>query len=256
MSRGLRAVTVGLLLAALLACESRGSPPARTLEAFRGPPSSFEANRGQTDPRVHFLARGSGHTVFLTASEAVFVLTEPDSTGLVLRMTFVGANSRPRVVGLEELPGKANYFVGRDSTQWHTNVPLYARVQYSRLYPGIDLRYAAEQRHLEYEFLVHAGADPTPIVLDWRGADSVVVDAGGDLVLHTAVGVARLQKPVISQDVGARHAVPRRKIAGGYVRTAAHQVRFEVAAHDASRPLVISGTVPLALLPTQLSVTR
>jgi hypothetical protein len=45
---------------------------------------------------------------------------------LVLRMTFAGANPRPRVTGREKLPGKANYFIGRDPLQWHRNVPLYA----------------------------------------------------------------------------------------------------------------------------------
>lgn len=37
-------------------------------------PLRFEANMGQTDPRVAFLARGSGYTVFLTADEAVMEL--------------------------------------------------------------------------------------------------------------------------------------------------------------------------------------
>jgi hypothetical protein len=37
-------------------------------------PLSFEANRGQTDPRVSFLSRGQGYTVFLTGREAVLTL--------------------------------------------------------------------------------------------------------------------------------------------------------------------------------------
>src|SRR6266851_2085844 len=38
----------------------------------------FEANRGQTDRQVDFIARGAGYTLFLTPSEAVFVLTKAD----------------------------------------------------------------------------------------------------------------------------------------------------------------------------------
>src|SRR5688572_24107820 len=34
-------------------------------------PLSFEENQGQTDSRVKFIARGSGYTLFLTATEAV-----------------------------------------------------------------------------------------------------------------------------------------------------------------------------------------
>ena len=37
-------------------------------------PINFEANRGQTDDRVKFVARGSGYTLFLTPDEAVIQL--------------------------------------------------------------------------------------------------------------------------------------------------------------------------------------
>jgi len=37
-------------------------------------PLSFEANQGQTDSRVRFLARGGGYTIFLTYDEAVLTL--------------------------------------------------------------------------------------------------------------------------------------------------------------------------------------
>src|SRR5439155_8476384 len=38
-------------------------------------PLHFEANRGQSAAQVKFLARGSGYTVFLTATEAVLALS-------------------------------------------------------------------------------------------------------------------------------------------------------------------------------------
>ncbi|MGB9485563.1 MAG: hypothetical protein WCD04_05565 [Terriglobia bacterium] len=37
-------------------------------------PLSFEANQGQPDARVRFLARGGGYTIFLTRDEAVLTL--------------------------------------------------------------------------------------------------------------------------------------------------------------------------------------
>src|SRR6516164_4753858 len=37
-------------------------------------PLSFEANNGQTDPRVKFLSRGRGYNLFLTSDEAVLTL--------------------------------------------------------------------------------------------------------------------------------------------------------------------------------------
>src|SRR5438132_10154071 len=54
---------------------------ARLAESYGKIPLSFEANRGQTDPRVKFLSRGSGYTLFLTGDEAVLSLRsqKPDA---------------------------------------------------------------------------------------------------------------------------------------------------------------------------------
>jgi hypothetical protein len=198
-------------------------------------PMSFEANRGQTDDQVQFLAHGQGYTLFLTAREAVFafrppaahrphpmllmprpgmVQDTPDTARAVVRMQLLEANPAPQGVGLEELPGKANYFRGNDPQQWRTNVPTYAKVKYAAVYPGVDLVYYGQSRQLEYDFVVAPGADPAVITLGFEGVDRVDVDAQGDLVLSTASGSLRFQKPVIYQEKdGRRHA-----IAGSYVR--------------------------------------
>jgi hypothetical protein len=247
--------------------QSTGTPrnelKARVATAYGHLPLHFEANQGQTDPQVRFLARGIGHTLFLTDREAVLVLMKTDARAkgtpeqragtmeLVLRMSCVGANPASRARGLEPLPGKANYFIGRDPAQWHTNVPLYAKVQYPEVYPGIELRYSGDQRQVQYHLVVAPGADPERIVLGWQGVDTLDVDPQGDLVLHTAWGAVRQAKPVIYQELdGARRA-----IAGGYARTGAHQASFVVAAYDASRPLVIAGAVPFAILPPTVAAT-
>ena len=180
----------------------------RISDAYGRLPSSFEANRGQTDSRVQFLSRGRGHTLFLTSTESVVVLMKSEGTALgtveptphgrrqqrdnvtqtVLRMTLVGANARARVAGRNGLPGKANYLTGNDPRQWHPNVPTYAKVQYQDLYPGIDLVYYGNHGQLEYDFVVRPGANPHTIRLDVQGADTLDVDARGDLVLQTAGG--------------------------------------------------------------------
>src|SRR5207248_10963825 len=45
------------------------SPPLAAV--YGNLPLAFEANQGQTDPQVDFLARGSGYTLAVTPSEAV-----------------------------------------------------------------------------------------------------------------------------------------------------------------------------------------
>jgi len=50
-----------------------GASPA-LVPSFGQLPLQFEANQGQTDAQVKFLARGRGYTMFLTPTEAVLVL--------------------------------------------------------------------------------------------------------------------------------------------------------------------------------------
>lgn len=111
----------------------RGLERPRIVDAYGRLPFAFEANRGQTDAAVTFLARGHGYTLLLTDNEAVFVLRHTT----VLRMKLIGVNPAPRVVGLEELPGKVNYFRGNDPTKWRTNIPTFAKVKYAQVYPGL-----------------------------------------------------------------------------------------------------------------------
>jgi hypothetical protein len=244
----------GTVQAPVTPAKSDATSRVQVSEAYGKLPLYFEANQGQTDEQVKFLARGGGNTLFLTPSEAVVVLTKREqparggfpgarlrpaqgrsATRTVLRMTFVGANPEPRLMGTEELAGKANYFIGNDPATWRTNVPTYAKVHYQGLYPGIDLIYYGNGHQLEYDFVVGSGADPDRILLDVQGAHKLELDAQGDLVLHTAAGVIRQRKPVIYQEVDGA----RREVAGGYVLKGAHRVGFHVAAYDTTRPLVI-----------------
>ena len=214
---------------------------ARVSESYGKLPLQFEANRGQTDKDVHFLSRGPGYSLYLTAGEAVLVLSKPavDAKRVALRMSLVGAARAYAVSGIDELPGKANYFIGKDPAKWRRNVPTYARVRYREVYPGIDLIYYGNQRQLEYDFVLAPGADPKKIVLGFKGADKLEIDAQGELVLHAPGEDIRQHKPVIYQEIDG----VRRDIAGGYVRKGANRVGFKVAAYDTTRPLVIDPVV-------------
>jgi hypothetical protein len=249
---------------------------ARLLETYGKLPLSFEINQGQTDARVKFLSHGHGYSLFLTASEAVLTLRKntqqskagsgqaarrlptrdawllpatfragragqhaPRTIDAVLRMRLVSANVKAKVTGLDELLGKSNYLIGNDPKKWRTNVPNYAKVKYANVYPGIDLVYHGSQGQLEYDLQVAPGADPRKIALRFAGADSVNVDAKGELILHTAGGEIRSHPPIIYQEVNGR----RKIIAGSYMRMNPQQVGFSVAAYDPARPLIIDPVV-------------
>jgi len=225
-----------------ISCAAAAAPAdARVSEAYGRLPLHFEANRGQTNRDVRFLSHGPGYDLYLTANEVVLVLTRArpgvgaPAKPVALRMSLVGGAPRPLVSGLEELPGKANYFIGKDPAKWRSNVPTYAKVHYREVYPGIDLLYYGNQRQLEYDFVLAPGADPKKIVLGFKGARRLEIDAQGELVLHTAGGALRHRKPAIYQEIDG----VRSEIEGGYVLKGAKRVGFQVAGYDTHRPLII-----------------
>jgi Beta-propeller repeat len=209
-------------------------------------PLSFEPNRGQTDARVKFLARGRGYRLFLTHREAVLDLHVSSQTtgartaqgkarGTVLRMGLVGANPRPTVLGTGRLLGRVNYLLGADARRWRVGIPTFSKVRYEGVYPGIDLAYYGRQGRLEYDFVVGPGADPNAIALRFAGAEHLHLTSRGDLLLRLDAGELRLQKPRIYQEL----AGVRRDVRGGYVRKGAREIGFDLGSYDASRPLVI-----------------
>ena len=219
------------------------APTGRIRHALAGLPLSFEPNLGQADPRVKFLSRGRGYTLFLTKDQAVLETQESGEEGrlwsvargpllsdrnskfetrnsaalrapnsnpespLVLRLRLLGANAGAKVTGHDELPGKSNYFIGKDPTKWHTHIPTYGRVRFASIYPGVDLVYYGEQNgQLEYDFVLAPGADPKRISLA-IGAEAEIggklkalrIASNGDLVVHLPGGELRLRRPVVYQ---------------------------------------------------------
>jgi Bacterial Ig-like domain (group 3)/Cep192 domain 4 len=220
-------------------------------------PLFFEANQGQTDGRVRFLARSGGYTLFLTPTETVLAESsnvDEDGRGrfvkaanatksrAVLRMKLAGANPAPMLTGVDELPGKVNYLIGNDPHAWHTGVPLYSQVRSEQVYPGIDLVFHGDDRQLEYDFVVAPGADPNRVALHITGAKRIDLNPQGDLVLHAPDSEVLMRRPVIYQTIAGE----RRPVAGNFVLRATKEVGFQIASYDRSQPLVIDPTISYA----------
>src|SRR5712692_10957624 len=244
------------------------SPAAKqkVAEEYGKLPLSFEANHGQTDPKVKFLSRGPGYKLFLLPHEAVLMLQKerhakpakrlgalpgfpetPEreaSPPEIIRMSLLGAAANAVVTGVEQMPGKSNYFIGNDPSLWRTNVPNYARVRYQGVYPGIDLVYHGSRQQLEYDFIVAPGADPRQIRLGLKGTKKLELTPEGDLLLGTSGESARLHKPVIYQELeGRRHPVD-----GRFVLVAKNTVKFSIGKYDRSQPLIIDPVLAYSTL--------
>ena len=221
---------------------------ARVRANLEASPLAFEANQGQTDPQVKYMARGSGYTVFLTANDTVFALhsssqaaTQKNRTAAI-HMHLVGGNPQSQITAGSQLQGRSNYFIGNDPSQWHANVAQYARISYRDAYPGVNLAFYGKQKQLEFDFIVAPGASPAPIRLGVSGANRIATDDSGNLILTSSAGDVLLHKPVAYQQKdGARQPVDAR-----FVLQAHNLVSFELGNYDRSRELVIDPSVSYA----------
>ncbi len=244
----------------------------RVLAAYGNQPMAFEANQGQTDARVKYLARGQGYTLFLTSGEAVFSMTPKHKGSSLaealmhkrmgpskimkairqqqqrreshrnsvasLRMRMLGANPQPMVTAEDPQPGKKNYLIGRDPKNWHTDIPLYSQVLYRDMYPGVDMVFHGA-RQLEFDFVVNTGANPDPIQLGFSGAKRMRTEESGDLVLSSAAGELRVIHPVAFQEKnGARQPVNARFVVNGK-----NKVSLALGPYDRTRQLVIDPAI-------------
>jgi len=245
-----------------LAAQERG----RVRESLGGLPLAFEANQGQTDPRVKYMARGNGYTVFLTANDTVFALQSGSqsaarSTGKhgfaqekatpaprtknvasAIRMYLVGGNARPEIAAGNQLPGVTNYYIGSDRSQWQEGVKQFAGVSYRDVYPGVNMAFHGEQRQLEFDFIVAAGASPAAIHLGFSGAHKIATDVSGNLLLSSAAGDVVMHKPVAYQEINGK----RQSIAAEFVQESNNRVAFALGSYDRNRELVIDPALSYA----------
>ncbi|MGI8854876.1 MAG: SBBP repeat-containing protein [Thermomicrobiales bacterium] len=206
--------------------------------AYMRLPLAFEANHGQADPAVRFLAHGPGYTLLCTPAAflALSPATAPASLPTALRFAFVGANPQPGIGGASPLPGIANYFIGSDPATWETNIPTSAEVRYTDLYPGIDLTiYGTQGGQWEYDVLVAPRANPDKFAITIGDGAGTRLDTDGALVIATPNGEVRQRAPVLYQDANGE----RRSVGGGYDLRADGTVGFRVGEYDRSLPLVI-----------------
>ncbi len=242
---------------------------------FDALPIRFDLNQGQLATPVRFLARGAGYDLFLTTSDAVLTLDGPclscaPTTRQIpstrgprphtlvsgppafprdrsarpmrqssVRLSLVGANPHPQIIGLDRLPGVSNYFLGNNPQHWRAQVPGFARVEYRAIYPGIDVIYYGRQGHLEDDYILAPGANPAHLRLRLGGARALTVDARGALLIQTAAGTLRQGVPQAYQDVAGQ----RRGVAAWYVTTGHGVVAIHIGPYDRSRPLIVDPTL-------------
>ena len=264
-----RAIRVGttlllltlLMLAVIASTElaSAGTPegfdqPTQTgLRALHTPPLAFVPNAGQLDPAVRYYGRVQGYSVYFSPHEVLLAfekraratttrvslppVAEP-SQGVTLALTFLGARPGVKPQGQGEEATKINVFRGSDPSKWQTGLPTYREIVYPELWPGVDLVFKRTDGRLKYEFLVHPGARTQSIQFAYRGSESLALDPAGNLLVHTALGILKDERPTSHQTIDGQQVSVETRFALASDRTDAYGFVLG-AGYDARYPLVI-----------------
>jgi len=91
---------------------------------LRSPAAQAETSARTADPKtesaLHLLPTAEQFKSSFASNPESRTPNPESQAPAVLRMKLVGANPHAKVSGLEELPGKSNYFIGNDPKKWRT----------------------------------------------------------------------------------------------------------------------------------------
>ncbi len=195
--------------------------------------SAFVENAGQYDPQVRFQAVGNGASLSLTENAMWLSLTRPSRAsvglgasrelfnrsaesaaaelrGVSLKVTFVGANPHPALVGFNRQDTLVSYLTGDAPSEWHIGVAAWAGVRYKDLYPGIDLEVSSENGQLMLRAAMAPDSDSSAVRLRLDGATGVQTDTD-HLLVGTTLGDLALPLLSVEQfDVSAEPCIYQR----------------------------------------------
>jgi gliding motility-associated-like protein len=89
-----------------------------------------------------------------------------------------------------------NYIKGNDPSRWKNGLTCHKKLVVENIYPSIDLVLYVTDNGLKYDLFLKDKADPKQIVIDYEGADSLSIDAQGNLQINTSLGTITEQMPV------------------------------------------------------------
>ncbi len=235
-------------LAAANAGQAAGGTPSDVLARLG---LQFEPNRGQVTggpeaDAVRFVSRGPGYQLFLAETEAMLALragTGHDAVRGSVRLRLSGANASPQIEAESPLAASVHYLVGADPASWQEQVPTYARVRYHEVYPNTDLVFYGNPQELEYDFVLSPGAEPSAIRLAFEGAETMALDAAGNLRLRLAGGEVVQRAPIAYQKSLEGH---QQQVAAAFVIDEDGTVGFRLGEWDRRRTLVIDPVLSFA----------
>ncbi|HXA00937.1 MAG TPA: hypothetical protein VNW99_03055, partial [Cytophagaceae bacterium] len=150
-------------------------------------------------------------------------------------VNFVNCNEQAPMSGLGLNHTTVNFLKGNPG-QFITDIRTFNKLQYTGLYPGIDLIYSSIGGQLKYDFIVKANADANLIRLKYNGVKDLTITSDGKLNVEIDWGILEDKKPYSYQLVNGKE----KEIDVKYFLVDKNTLGFKVMSdYDKTKDLVI-----------------
>ncbi len=215
-------------------------------------------NKGQWDSPVLFQSKSKKHTVWVQQHGFIYDIRDytklkeshinlnSGTDSLTYNSTIVAAHyvgSNTILTSEKELPthNSYNYFLGKNSSKWASDVHGFQKITLPNFYDGIDLKVFDNEEQFKTELWCSPGSNPNSIQIDYKGLKSIRIDEKGNLILTSSLGDIIEQKPTAYQLLNGKMS----EISCSY-RLENNRVSFQLGKYNPNATLVIDPVLVFA----------
>ena len=249
-----KAVWVALVFFPLLlgAKFSVNSPKQNTL-----PQLYFTPNVGQFGIENPSIAQAviPGGAVFITQNGIRIRMDHPDDIGNkhqahhykgkdtqfsvryhISDIIFAGGQSPSKIQFLDPAPFYENYFLGQDPENWKSAVQPISKVILENIYPRIDVAIYFNNQNLEFDWILHPGANPKLIALKLDQTNQWKI-LHKQIHIQNSVGAFIIQEPIATQKNPLQKK--SKPVNVSYSVDSLNLIRLNIAKYDPQQTLII-----------------
>ncbi len=187
--------------------------PKKSAQPLRTPvtPVTFIENKGQWEPGilykatstnvyVCFLKNGLSFTQFNDEREEEEENLNADSI-VVWNMKFISPSSALEVSAGKGNESKYSYLSGNDPGKWVIHPKEFLQINYTNLYPNIDLQFYGMGNTIKNDYIVYAGGNIKSIKAYYEGIKHLSINGNGELEINTLWNKQLQKAPVAWQEI-------------------------------------------------------
>lgn len=216
-------------------------------------PYLFEENKGQFPEQVLFRMKKPSALMYMEKNQMTWQLLNTSSKNKpgcghphscshpenhesyqhVFKIEFEGGGAIEQINSNGASQRYINYIKGNDPKNWVAYVREYQEIEMKGIYPGIDMRMYGIGEGLKYDWILHPGAKPDDIRLNYSFTEGLeLID--GDLHIHTSLETVVEKAPYAYQVIkGKRQEIPCRFVVNGST------VSYQLGDYAQEHPLII-----------------